>query len=250
MSSPGEFARLKGALFTTDAQVLSVMNQVLDNFEIDTEVCIDPQTALETVGTIKLDTLIMDWIGKDSTEILRALRESEHNGKATVLAMVSGDVERQAATNSGANFTMYKPLNADQATRFLRVAYGSMLLQRRRVVRCQVDISVVIDVAGAGTIEARIIDLSIKGLAFRCTHDIRIDQHLTMQFKLPETNALLHVSGRVANVSTSTSAIRVGVCFFDVPQSEYPWLEQWVSDHLPKLPEVLTSSDHRGKTLR
>src|SRR5579859_324690 len=109
------------------------------------------------------------------------MRASDQNGKSTVLALVRGDPEMQAATRAGANFTMYKPLNVDQATRFLRATYGNILLQRRRAARCQVDIPVVAIAAGAGAIDGQIIDLSIEGLAFRCTHDIHVDQQLVVE---------------------------------------------------------------------
>jgi len=62
-----DVVKLKGLLFSSDAQVLSVMNQVLDNFEIETEVCIELSSALDAVTNTKLDTLIMDWTGSDDS---------------------------------------------------------------------------------------------------------------------------------------------------------------------------------------
>src|SRR5258707_13270331 len=104
-----DVVKLKGLLFSSDAQVLSVMNQVLDNFEIETEVCIELSSALDAVTNTKLDTLIMDWTGSDdSIQILNAMRNSAQNAKSTVLAMVTGDLEVQSATKAGANFIIYR----------------------------------------------------------------------------------------------------------------------------------------------
>jgi CheY-like chemotaxis protein len=242
----GEVIRLQGLLFSSDAQVLSVMNQVLDNFEIETEVCIEPASALGAVTSMKLDTLIMDWmVGEECAQILSAMRSSEQNSKSTVLAMVNGDPEMQAATRAGANFIVYKPITVDQATRFLRASYGNMLLQRRRAARCPVDIPVTANIVGGGAVEGKIIDLSVRGLAFRCSHEIQIDQQLTMVFRLPGTTWPVHVTGRVVNVISPDSHIRVGICFSSVPPSEHTVLEQWLADHLPKLPEVPLKDHHK-----
>jgi hypothetical protein len=245
-----EVKKMKGLLFTRDAQVLSVMNQVLDNFEIDTEVCLDSVTALDAVTTLKLDTVIIDWSGsEESTRVLGSMRNSEQNAKSTVLAMVSGDPEMRAARSAGANFIMFKPMNVDQAMRFLRAAYGNMLLQRRRATRCPADIPVVATVTGAGPIEGQIIDISVHGLAFRCTHDIQVDQQISMSFKLPGTSLPIHITGTVKNVITPDSGIRVGICFSSVPHNEIALLEQWISDHLPALPSRVASPE-AGKETR
>jgi len=236
--------RLKAVVFTTDAQTLSVMNQVLDNFEIETEVCRDSLTAIEKVRTTKLDTVIMDWVETESADILSALRTSEQNAKSTVLAMVNGDLEMKAAGRAGANFTMYKPLNVEQAVRFLRASYGSMLHQRRQATRCPADVPVIAHVPGERPIEGRITDLSVKGLGFRCTHDIQVNQQLSVEFMLPGISVLLRINGRVMNVITlGICTTRVGICFSSVPQNEFTLLEQWVSDHLPTLPNILTSGE-------
>src|SRR5260370_29171969 len=238
----GRSKKIERPLLTSDAQVLSVMNPVLDNFEIDTEVCLDSVAALDAVTTTKLDTLIIDWTGsEESARVLTAMRNSEHNVKSTVLAMVNGDPEMQAARHAGANFIAYKPMNVDQATRFLRAAYGNMLLQRRRATRCPVDIPVAANVTGAGQIEGQLIDISVHGLAFLCMHDIRVDQQISMGFKLPGTSVLIHVAGTVKNVITPDNRTRVGICFSSVSQNEISLLEKWISDHLPEIPGRGTS---------
>jgi len=241
-----DVVKLKGLLFSSDAQVLSVMNQVLDNFEIETEVCIELSSALDAVTNTKLDTLIMDWTGSDdSIQILNAMRNSAQNAKSTALAMVNGDLEVQSATKAGANFIIYKPVNVDQATRFLRASYGNMLMQRRRAVRCSVDIPVTADVIGTGPVEGKIVYLSVRGLAFQCRHAMQVDQHLAIAFKLPGTSALIHVSGKVVNVATPDDQTRAGVSFSSVPPKEFTVLEQWMSNHSPKLPSQLIAPDNR-----
>ena len=93
--------RLEGVLLTTDAQVLCIMNQVLDNFEIETEVCTEAGSALDAVSHRKLDALIVDWNGGDEpANVLTAMRKSDENARSTVLAMVNGVPEMQAASQT------------------------------------------------------------------------------------------------------------------------------------------------------
>jgi PilZ domain len=63
---------------------------------------------------------------------------------------------------------IYKPVDLDHASRCMRAAYGTMLQERRRAARVSVDITVVARVSGLGTIEGRVSDLSLGGLALAC----------------------------------------------------------------------------------
>jgi DNA-binding NtrC family response regulator len=129
----GELIRLEGVLLSCDAEVVSVMNQVLDSFEIEAEVCQEPLAALKAIAQRKLDTVIVDWDRRDEPDrVLSALRASEKNAKSTAVAIISGAPEMQAASRASVNVMIYKPMNIDQATHCLRAAYGNILLQRRR----------------------------------------------------------------------------------------------------------------------
>jgi DNA-binding response OmpR family regulator len=230
-----DVVKLKGLLFSSDAQVLSVMNQVLDNFEIEAEVCDEPEKALNAISHRKLDTLIMDWEDKDEpTRVMDALRRSAKNAKSTAVAIVSGTPDMQAASRAGANFMIYKPMNIDQATHCLRAAYGNILLQRRRSARCLVDIPLVGTLVGVGQVEGRIIDISAGGLAFLCQEAVEPDQQVSIGFKLPETSVIIHVTGRVVGVVSKDGRTRAGMSFSSIPPGEFALLERWLATQLEK----------------
>ena len=239
-----QMIRLEGLLLSSDSSVLSVMNQVLDNFEIEAEVCDQPEKALDAISHRKLDTLIMDWESRDEpTRVMNALRTSSRNAKSTAVAIVSGSSDMQAATQAGVNFMIHKPMNIDQATHCLRAAYGNILLQRRRSARCPVDIPIVGTLIGAGPVEGTLIDISAGGLAFLCQQTVQPDQQVAIAFKLPETSLILHVAGRVANVVNRDGRIRAGVSFAYIPPREFALLEQWLSARLARLKEELIPTD-------
>src|ERR1700691_458074 len=100
-----EHVRLDGILFSRDKQILSVMNQILDSFAIDTEVFAEIGPALDAVTHRRLDSVIVDWkAANNPTRVVMAARRSSPNSNSTIVAMVSGGSEMQAALLAGANF--------------------------------------------------------------------------------------------------------------------------------------------------
>ena len=97
-----EQVRLDGLLFSTDAQVLRVMNQVLDSFAIQTEVCTEVGYALEAVTHRRLDTVIVDWNAANNparvvrtftnAEEVKAYIESQQQGAGPADALCSNGV--------------------------------------------------------------------------------------------------------------------------------------------------------------
>jgi hypothetical protein len=122
--------QLDGLLFSNDTQVLCVMNDVLDNFAINTEVCGELTVAFDTVTHRRLGTVIVDWNGgHDATRVVRATRRSSPNSNSTIVAIV-GEGSETHALLTGTNFMIHRPADLDHATRCMRAAYGTMLQQR------------------------------------------------------------------------------------------------------------------------
>ena len=141
------------------------MNQILDSFAIDADVCAELDLAFDVVTRRRLDTVIIDWSGPyNPTRLISAARKSSPDGNSTIVAMVNGSYEMQAALLAGANFIIHKPTNLDHVTRCMRAAYGTILQQPRRTVRCPVDIRVIANLVELGSVEARVRHLSIGGL--------------------------------------------------------------------------------------
>jgi DNA-binding response OmpR family regulator len=234
-----EHVQLDGLLFTSDAQVLSVMNQILASFAIKTEVCRELDPALDAVTHRRLDAVIVDWDGvADPTRIVRATRRSSPNSNSTIVALVSGQSETHALL-VGANFMIHKPADVDCARRCMRAAYGTMLQNRRRAARVPVDIAVVARVADVGEIRARISDLSIGGLALQCAQLLPTDREVLTQFSLPGAG-MIHATGRVVNADSKG---RAGVRYSFVPEEDRNLLENWLAAELAKLEKAEMPTD-------
>jgi hypothetical protein len=230
-----EQVRLDGLLFSTDAQVLRVMNQILRSLAIETEVCSEIKSALDAVTHRRLDTLIVDWnLANDPTRVVRTARKSSPNSNSTIIAMVDADSETHALLVR-ANFMIHKPVDLDLARRCMRAACGTMLQERRRAARVPVDIPVIARISEIGTLEARISDLSIGGLALQCGQPLEIDCDVSLVFSFPGTNGVVRIAGRVVNGNPTG---RAGVRFSFVPEEDLDLLESWLATELAKLEDA------------
>ncbi len=235
-----EHVQLDGLLLTSDTKVVNVMNQILDSFAIETEVCCELDSALDAVTHRRLDAVIVDWDGAfDPSRIVRATRKSSPNSNSTIVAMVNGPSETHALL-VGANFMIHKPTDVEHARRCMRAAYGTMLQNRRRAARVPVDIAVVARVAEAGEIKARISDLSVGGLALQCGQPLQVNREVLTQFSLPGKTSVIHATGKIVNANSSG---RAGVHFSFVPEEDRNLLEGWLAIELAKLEKAEMPTD-------
>ncbi|HEY1676599.1 MAG TPA: PilZ domain-containing protein [Candidatus Sulfotelmatobacter sp.] len=224
--------RLSGLLFTHDANVLCVMNEVLNNFSIKTEVVQEFNSAVDAVNHRRLDAIIVDWQNTDKpTRIVRSARKSSPNNTSTIVALVNPGEETHALL-VGANFMIHKPADAEHAGRCMRAAYGTMLQNRRRSARVPVDMPVTARVSELGPVSARISDLSIGGLALHCDQALQINQEVLAHFSLPESARRIHITGKVVNANAGG---RAGLRFSFVSEDDLEYLENWLASELAKL---------------
>jgi len=236
--------QLDGLLFTHDARVLHVMNQILTNFSIQTEVCGELITALDAVTRRRLDAVIVDWdVTLDPSRIVRAARKSSPNSNSTIVALVNGGAETHALL-VGANFMIHKPADIEQARRCMRAAYGTMLQNRRRAARVSVSVPVECRVSEIGAISARISDISVGGMAVQCDRTLQINREILANFTLPGDNNLIHITGRVVNADGNG---RAGIRFSFVPEEDLNALETWLASELAKLEKAELPADQLPK---
>src|ERR1700722_7344201 len=194
-----EQVRLDGLLFSTDAKILGVMNGILASFAIKTEVIGELNSALDAVTHRRLDAIIVDWKSVyEPKRVVSVARKSSPKSNSTIVAVVDRGAE-DCALLAGANFMIHKPLNFDHAQRCMRAAYGTILQNRRRLVRVPVDMPTVVREKEGRRLEARVCDISIGGMALRCKESLELDRSVAAFVSLPGTNALIYLSGEVAN---------------------------------------------------
>jgi DNA-binding response OmpR family regulator len=118
--------------FPSDVQARGVLNQILDSFAIETEVCGELDSALDAVTHRRLNAVIVDWNGvRDPIRVVCAACKSSPNSSSTIAAMAEKASEAYALL-ARANFMIHKPTDLDHARRCRRAAYATMLQNRRR----------------------------------------------------------------------------------------------------------------------
>jgi len=235
--------RLDGLLCCGDEKMLRMLRPALDSFAIETQICMEPSAAVDAVSQRRLDAVIVDWsAGCNPLRILRATRNSSWNRQATILAMVNAGEEMRAALRAGANFLIHNPSDLGGVSRCLRAAYGTMLLLRRKVARCPVDIPVLAKFSEEGNIEARVTDISLGGLALQTKQPLEMQRQVSLSFMLPATDVLIHIAGTVVNADKNG---RVGICFEFVPDSDLKFLEKWLAAQFVKLQEAEIPTSER-----
>lgn len=227
--------KFDGLLFSRDVRVVDVMNEVLSNFSIETEICQEFGSAVDAVTHRRLDAIIIDWQDSESTgRIVRSARRSSPNNNSTIVALVSPGDETHALL-VGANFMIHKPTNAEHADRCIRAAYGTMVQNRRRAARVPVDIPLTARVSGVGIVHARMTDLSIGGFALQCDRPMEVNAEVLTQFDLRGCDRRIHVSAKVVNANSKG---RAGLRFSFIPEDDLETLENWLAVELAKLEQA------------
>ncbi len=217
---------LTALLLSTDAAAQSLLQRVLANVGIRTEVCTAPAAGLRLLKSKKYEGIIVDCDDIDcGSDLLSILRGEGFTRNAIVFAIVHGGTSMSDAFGMGANFVLEKPLNYERASRCFKAACGLMVGERRRYYRHGVDIPIYLDFTKHPNVTAHMQDLSQGGTMLQCSLDLDLDSQGTFRFTLPETRANITGACEVAWKSDN----RVGLRFSNVSKSTQAALEMWLN---------------------
>ncbi len=136
---------LQSLLLSRDDDVIRVLRRVLNDMEIEVEVCTGSDRASEELARHKYDAVIIDCDDvHGAVDVLRSLRKTRSNKTSTAFALVNGITTLRGAFELGANLALEKPITADRAKHSFRAVHGMMLQERRRYYRHDVDIAVTV----------------------------------------------------------------------------------------------------------
>lgn len=206
---------LNGMFLCRDAELLCVMNRILDDLSIEITLCLDEAHAIKTISQRLLDCAILEWDAQ-AEAVMRELRRSELNQECFVVALVSSSNGMKSAFDMGAAIVMQKPGTSEHALRCMRAAYGSMIRQRRTAFRALVKIPVEVE-NGPLRFSAVIGDLSQTGMCLHSDTDVKVRDTLQVDFTIPETEKLIHTTGSVVWVKHN----RAGVKFSSMPPEDF-----------------------------
>jgi CheY-like chemotaxis protein len=217
---------LNALLLSTDPAVHTLMQRVLANVGIRTELSVTPAAGLRLLKSKKFEGIIVDCDDIDcGGDLLGILRGEGFTRNAIVFAIVNGSTSMSDAFGMGANFVLEKPLSAERANRCFKAACGLMVGERRRYYRHGIDIPICLDFPKFSNVTAHMQDLSQGGTMLQCSLALELDMQGTFRFTLPETRANITGACEVA----WKSGDRIGLRFSNISKSTLAALEMWLN---------------------
>ncbi len=222
---------LQALLLSHDDDVIRVLRRVLDDLEIELQVCTAPEKAAQELARKKWDAVIVDCDDMHGAfDVLRSVRQTDSNKTSTTFAIINGLTSMHRAFEAGANLALEKPITADRAKHSFRAVHGMVAAERRRYYRHPVDMAVTLkyedkekhrrqEVLGTA------INLSEGGMAVKLKSSPPNTNALaTLHFILPGTHDWIETGGTVAWADGEGHA---GIRFENMPFTVKEHLARW-----------------------
>jgi CheY-like chemotaxis protein len=226
---------LQSLLLSRDDDVIRVLRRVLNDLEIEVEVCTMPDKAAEQLARKKWDAVIIDCDDMHGgLDVLRSVRQTPSNKTSTAFAIINGVTSMRNAFELGANLALEKPITADRAKHSFRAVHGMMIAERRRYYRHPVDMAVTLKYEAKGKprpceIVATAINLSEGGMAVKLK-SIPPDMKAvaTLHFILPGSHNWIETPGTIAWADGEGQA---GIRFESPPYTVKDQLARWFNNN-------------------
>ena len=227
---------LQSLLLSRDDDVIRILRRVLNDLEIEVEVCTAPDTAAAELARRKWDAIIIDCDDcHGALDVLRSVRQMASNKTSTAFAIINGVTSVRIAFEMGANLALEKPITADRALHSFRAVHGMMLAERRRYYRHPVDMAVTLryddkDKQRQHELLATAINLSEGGMAVKLKSTPPDTKAVaTVRFVLPGTSNWVETGGTIAWVDGERQA---GIRFENPPYTVKELMARWFNQKM------------------
>src|SRR5580698_2961046 len=208
---------LSALLVCVDETAAQVLRRVLEELSIRVESCPDFVRAAVRLAQDRFDVVIVDGESNQATiELLRETRQSRMNDATLAVAVVPSQESIRELFSLGVNFVLYKPVDYERALSSLRAARAVMRKEKRKSARASVHAHATIDYADVQHEKATLVDLAQDGMAIRFGKKLPPTNKVYFQFRLPDQNATVRLSGQVLWQDWNG---RAGIQFVDVPKA-------------------------------
>jgi CheY-like chemotaxis protein len=221
---------LSSLLVCADDTSVQVLRRVLQELNIQAEMCADPVRATVRLAQERFDLLILDCETQDEViALLNESRSSRASGSTLAVVVVAGQESIREMFSLGVNFVLYKPMSYERALSTLRAAQNVLYRDKRRKARAPVHTHATIDYAGVEQAKATLVDLAEDGMAVNFGKRLPPTCKVYFQFQLPGQSATVRLSGLVMWQDWNG---RAGIQFVDVPQASRRVLSEWLQRNL------------------
>jgi DNA-binding response OmpR family regulator len=217
---------LEALLLSRDPQVTKILCRVLNEANIDLQICSTAQDALRILNRHKYDTFVVDCDDVPAAPlVLQQLRKGKSNKSCIAFALVNGRTSVRQAFEMGANFVLDKPVSAERAMRSVRAAQGLIMRERRRYHRHLVSASGALIVDGGTEMPVGILTISEGGVSIECARQLESGSAARLKILLPGSRSPLDLKG---DVIWSDTEGRAGVRFQSLSTENKKALAAWL----------------------
>lgn len=217
--------KLNALLMCREMEALRMLVAALDQFEFDEEACVTAPEAMELLAQGFYSALVVDFDLPGAATVARMARLAPPQRRPVVFAMIGKHTDIGSAYQAGANFVLYKPLNADQVMRSLRAGQAFMQSDRRRSRREKVDSMVYLRFGDVCPIPALVLEVSQDGLSVQAAEPLPAVE-VPIRFILPGTAHMIEGRGEVI---WADEAGRAGILFGEITSASQRQLREWLN---------------------
>jgi len=207
-------------LVSRDPGVVCVMNKLLNNLSISTNICLSSSKAFDQLSEGSTDLVIVDW-EDDSAEFLSRVRKVNGWRKPTVIAVIPN-----AFPARGADLMLRKPVTNESGTKSLKFAYSRMIYDYRRHTRYALMSTVIATDERDRLVDVTILDIGDGGVGLRTKHDFAVGETLSFRLILPGTDKTVYIQARIKWTRPYGAA---GCEFLRIPPVDLNILHDWLT---------------------
>jgi CheY-like chemotaxis protein len=206
---------------------LRILGTAFHGIGIEPEVCLSAPDAMELLVKGHYSALVLDFDLPGAVQVARMARMISPDRRPVIFTMIGAMTPVGGAFQAGANFVLYKPLEAEQVIRSLRAARGFMNPDRRRSPRHAVQALVYLHF-NVGELPALMLDVSEQGLALQAAEPFPKVEEVPLRFVLPGTAHSVEATGQVI---WSNEDGRAGMFFSRLTPASRKHLKDWLHKH-------------------
>jgi CheY-like chemotaxis protein len=225
---------LSSLLVCADKASVQVLSRVLEELDIQVELCPDAVRAGVRLAQERFDLIILDCETQEGVvALLNESRSSRLNEAILTVVVVAGQESIREMFSLGVNFVLYKPVSHERALSTLRAAQTVLHRDKRRKTRAAVHTHATIDYAGVERAKATLVNLAEDGMGVNFGKKLPPTCKVYFQFQLPGQMANVRLSGQVVWQDWNG---RAGIQFVDVPQGSRRVLQEWLKINAAEAP--------------
>jgi hypothetical protein len=206
-------------LVSQDSGVVGIMNRLLADLSISTNVCPTSARAFDHLHGGDTDLVIVDW-QKDSPELLQHINRSGQSPKPTVMV-----VSDMSSPVPGMYSPLYKPLTVESGAQSLTRTYSKLLYDYRQHTRCALTSSLIAKTQYGRSVPIIVANICAEGVGLSAEEFLSRGDLLSFSIPLPGTELPIAIEARVLWMSEYGAA---GCEIASIAQADRLRLRDWL----------------------